>query len=235
MSLSGESLRTAAAWLIDFDNTLAALEKEVDWAESRRELEAMLRATDCPADLFELFPKGNLPLYDALLHRLRTMHHGLTAADRELLSQASAIIERHELIGVERAQPLPGAIELLRIVGRARPVAIVTSNSSKTVTRWLQRHQLSITAIMGRDRQMALKPAPESVDAALGLLRVEAAQAIFAGDSPADLMAARAAEVRFVGIAPSATIWQRLQQAGAEVIFGNPADLAERLMQAEGR
>src|ERR1700689_4134445 len=57
-------------WIFDFDNTIARLEPEVDWAGGRRELEPMLRELGVPEDLFEKFPRGNLPLYDGMRSRL---------------------------------------------------------------------------------------------------------------------------------------------------------------------
>src|ERR1700687_2918314 len=59
----------AKLWLFDFDNTLAALEREVDWPGSRRELEAYLRAEGVDQEIFAEIPKGNLPLYAALHSR----------------------------------------------------------------------------------------------------------------------------------------------------------------------
>src|ERR1700733_4418996 len=57
-------------WIFDFDNTLARLEPEVDWAAGRRGREPMLRAAGVPKDLFEKIPRGNLPLYNATRSRL---------------------------------------------------------------------------------------------------------------------------------------------------------------------
>src|ERR1700693_2631244 len=59
----------ARLWLLDFDNTLAALEREVDWPGSRRELEAFLHAEGVDQEIFAEIPKGNLPLYAALHSR----------------------------------------------------------------------------------------------------------------------------------------------------------------------
>ena len=59
-----------ALWMFDFDNTLAPLEPAVDWAGSRRELQAWLAAQGVAEALFEEFPRGNLVLYEALRARL---------------------------------------------------------------------------------------------------------------------------------------------------------------------
>ena len=115
----------AKLWLFDFDNTLAALEREVDWPGSRRELEAFLRAEGVDEKIFVEIPKGNLPLYAALHTRwLRGPGDDAsrTRPPREvaetLLRRASEIIERHELIGAERAAPTPGAIDLSKSARR---------------------------------------------------------------------------------------------------------------------
>jgi phosphoglycolate phosphatase-like HAD superfamily hydrolase len=165
----------AKLWLFDFDNTLAALEREVDWPGSRREVEAFLRAEGVNEQIFVEIPKGNLPLYDELHTRwLRTPYSEKPFATQQsespsravaeaLLRRSSDIIERHELIGVERAQPTAGAIDLLRAIAARGAVAIiVTSNSSRTVARWLEIHRVAILvrAIVGRDSLLALKPSP---------------------------------------------------------------------------
>ena len=52
-------------WMFDFDNTIARLEPEVDWAGGRHILEPYLRSVGAPDELFARIPRGNLPLYDA--------------------------------------------------------------------------------------------------------------------------------------------------------------------------
>jgi len=235
-------LAAARIWLFDFDNTLVALEPEVDWAASRVELERYLRHAGVGDAIFAEVPKGNLPLYEKLRGRLME-HAGAGAAGLArdarpgvnpavLLAGASAIIEAYELRGAERAAALPGATGLLRAVkARNRPVAIVTSNSSRTVRRWLERHELSgaVDFIVGRDTMLPLKPAPDMIVRALALSGAAAQEAVFVGDSEADAGAARAAGVAFYGIATTAERRERFARDGAREIFGTPAELAKRL------
>ena len=165
--MNRENRDRPALWLFDFDNTIARLEPAVDWAASRRELEAALRAAKVPEDLFSKFPRGNLLLYEELRGRLLDSVPATKIADddagrsaaRAILERASAIIEKHELIGAERAVPMQGAEELLRALNSLGcSSAIVTSNSSRTVGRWLERHCLGeiVRAIVGRDSLLAL-------------------------------------------------------------------------------
>ena len=132
---------------------------------------------------------------------------------------------------MDRAQPLEGAIEIfaaLKASGAA--IAIVTSNSSKTVERWFDRHDdVSIDAIVGRDTLLGLKPAPDMVTRALELFSVDRSDAAFVGDSDADLRAAQSCGVQFYGIAPTDRARDRLLAAGATEIFASPAALAIHL------
>ncbi|MGH7936083.1 MAG: HAD family hydrolase [Chthoniobacterales bacterium] len=238
-----------AVWLFDFDNTLAALEPEVDWTASRHELEAYLRSEGIGDAIFVEFPRGNLLLYEALRSRLQDGTHatpGFIASEHlrvtsdhlhfipkeHLLQRASEIVESYELRGVGRAAPLPGAHELLRALADGHTsIVVVTSNSSRTVARWLELHRVDrlVRAIVGRDSMLALKPAPASIEHALALCSATPADAIFVGDSEADLIAARRAHVGFYGVAISEEVRRKLEVGGASIVFASPAALAEYL------
>lgn len=216
-------------WLFDFDNTLAQLEPEVDWAASRLELEPMLRKSGAPEPLFQKFPKGNLVLYDAYRAHLAGLIRKDGGEHAAILREASEIIEKFELRGVDNAGPLDGAIELPRTLsGAGNVVGVVTSNSSRTVARWLERQGIAgiVKVIVGRDSLLPLKPAPDMLVEALKKAGATAASATFVGDSAADLAAAEAAGVRFYGIAASQQSRDALLRAGAREVFTSPADLA---------
>ena len=217
-------------WMFDFDNTIARLEPEVDWAGGRPVLEAYLRSVGAPAELFAKIPRGNLPLYDA--YRTITLAAANRAQVTEVLRHASALIEQLELAGVNRAQPLEGAVATLAALkARGATTAIVTSNSSPTVERWFDQNggRGSIDAIVGRDTLLGLKPAPDMLLRALELFSVDRSQAAFVGDSDADLRAAQNCGVRFYAIAPTDGARARLVAAGATHIFSSPAALALEL------
>ena len=124
----------ARIWLFDFDNTIAHLESQVDWAAGRRELEAYLRASEVADPIFTEIPKGNLLLYEALRGGLAGLGVGartplakdgaVTTAwgnsGALLLRDASLIIERYELAGIDRAEPTPGALDLLEALDDAQ-------------------------------------------------------------------------------------------------------------------
>ena len=249
-------------WMFDFDNTLAPLEPAVDWAGSRRELQAWLAAQGVSKALFEEFPRGNLVLYEALRARLcaggdaaRAVLPGAgvgsaasgggpdSSAASAILDGASAIIERHELAGVGAVAPAPGTLELLRALRSAgAAVAVVTSNSSRTVAAWLRARAMDegtgaetasradlvalIDPIVGRDSGLALKPSPASVERALAVCGAAPSDAVFVGDSEADLKAAAAASVRFYGINARTEGRDRLTALGASPVFSSPSAMA---------
>jgi HAD superfamily hydrolase (TIGR01549 family) len=228
-------------WLFHFDNPHAQLEPEVDWAGGRRELEAFLREAGVSEEIFAEIPKGNLPLYEALRRRLTDPESRSSVArnldmmtawgsyGENLLREASAIIERYELAGVDKAKPLDGALELLgALVKKGMKIAIVTSNSSRTVSHWLERYQVSglISTIVGRDTLLALKPSPAMLLEAVRRCGGKPHDAVFVGDSEADLGASRAAGIGFYGIAASTARRDRLAAADAGEIFASPAALS---------
>ena len=216
-------------WIFDFDNTIARLEPEVDWAGGRLILEPYLRSIGAPDELFTRIPRGNLPLYDA--YRNLALAEFSPPHMAEALRHASEIIEKIELAGVDRAQPLDGAVEILAALKESgAAITIVTSNSSRTVARWFKNHGVeSVDAIIGRDTLLGLKPAPDMLVRALESFSVDRSDAAFGGDSDADLRAAQSCGVRFYGIAPTDIARDRLLAAGATEIFPSPAALAIRL------
>jgi phosphoglycolate phosphatase-like HAD superfamily hydrolase len=216
-------------WMFDFDNTIARLEPEVDWAGGRLLLEPYLRSIGAPDELFARIPRGNLPLYDAYRKLARSEispPHML-----EALRHASEIIEKIELAGVDRARPLEGAVEILAALKASGAVAIVTSTSSKTLPRSFDRNGggISVDAIVGRDTLLGLKPAPDMLLRALEIFSVDRSDAAFVGDSDADLRAAQSCDVRFYGIAATEDARNRLLATGATEVFGSPAALAVHL------
>jgi len=224
--------RMVRVWLFDFDLTLAALRYVVDWKGARRELEALLRSAGAPADLFAQVRAGALPLYEAYRSRFGAEHE-------MVVNRASEIIEEFELAGVDRAAPLEGATEALAaLLQSGARIAIVTSNSSKTIERWLGSHNLGdrVNAIVGRDTMLALKPSPAMVERALALLTALPADASFVGDSEDDFRAATATGLRFIGIASEPGARDRLLAAGATEVFASPSALAIHLnLDATGR
>ena len=217
-------------WMFDFDNTIARLEPEVDWAGGRLILEPYLRSIGAPDELFARIPRGNLPLYDAY----RTLM--LAKSDQARVTEASparfgnnredrAGRSRSRAAARRRNRNIRGS-EGERRRDRDRNVQLV--ENGRALVR-PERRRRSVDAIVGRDTLLGLKPAPDMLLRALELFSVDRSDAAFVGDSDADLRAAQSCGVRFYGIAPTDSARDRLLAAGATEIFASPAALAIQL------
>jgi phosphoglycolate phosphatase-like HAD superfamily hydrolase len=213
-------------WLFDFDTTLARLDPVVDWPTLRAEVRALLERAHAPRKVMRQSPPRALAMYEAYRAYLDRAPDARTA---RVLARISKLIEKFELAGVDRAQPLEGTLDLLRAISvRKLAAGIVTSNSSVTVKRWLSHYGvgLAIAFVVGRDSKLALKPASAMVKRALEVGGVRVGDAIFVGDSEDDLHAARRARIRFIGVASDNDRRDRLVAAGASEIYSSPAALA---------
>jgi HAD superfamily hydrolase (TIGR01509 family) len=87
----------------------------------------------------------------------------------------------------------------------------------------------AITATASSDDVEQGKPAPEPVEHALELAGVPAERAVFVGDTVWDMRAGRRAGVRCVGVLCGGIPRADLQEAGAQEVYADPADLLARL------
>ncbi|MEW2249945.1 HAD family hydrolase [Streptomyces sp. NPDC058733] len=87
----------------------------------------------------------------------------------------------------------------------------------------------AITATASSDDVEQGKPAPEPVEHALELAGVPAERAVFVGDTVWDMRAGRRAGVRCVGVLCGGIPRADLEEAGAQEVYADPADLLARL------
>jgi pyrophosphatase PpaX len=108
-----------------------------------------------------------------------------------------------ELFSRERSRLMPGAGEAVaRLRDRGLRLGVVTSGERPRVERDLARHGLrdSFEVLVCAGDVSRRKPDPQGLQFALERLGVGAAQAVYVGDSPEDVLMARAAGVASVGI-----------------------------------
>jgi HAD superfamily hydrolase (TIGR01549 family) len=172
------------ALLLDFDQTLVDTHGGTDWCGAL-------------ADLRSRFGPLQVPSLESCA--LRVIAVLVAEADPDRWAAMSASVEAYELVGATRATLMPYGERLLQ-AARHLPKGIVTSGTAATVQAALARLGISVGTVVGRERGVGMKPAPDQVLAALQRLGVAPGEALMAGDSPWDEEAARAAGVRFVGI-----------------------------------
>lgn len=106
-------------------------------------------------------------------------------------------------------------------------LGVVTSKAGYLAERALVHTGLSqyMRCIIGAEATTKHKPEPEPVLLALDRLCVTCDSAVYVGDSPYDILAARAANVRALGVSWGAFEARTLYDAGAALVFETPAAL----------
>ncbi|KOV96687.1 MULTISPECIES: HAD family hydrolase [unclassified Streptomyces] len=132
----------------------------------------------------------------------------------------------------DRLPALPGAGELLRrLHGDGWTVVLATSASGAelgALRRAIDADD-AITGTASADDVEQGKPAPEPVEHALELAGVPASRAVFVGDTVWDMRAGSKAGVRCVGVLCGGIPRADLEEAGAQEVYADPADLLARL------
>ncbi|MFF1401906.1 HAD family hydrolase [Streptomyces sp. NPDC058294] len=152
--------------------------------------------------------------------------------------QDSALSAAHKaLYGqyFDRLPALPGAAELLRrLRGDGWTVVLATSASGAELgaLRRAIGADDAITDTASADDVREGKPAAEPVEHALELAGVPASRAVFVGDTVWDMQAGSKAGVRCVGVLCGGLPRADLEEAGAEAVYADPADLLDRLAES---
>lgn len=148
--------------------------------------------------------------------------------DAELSAAHTALYGQY----FDRLPALPGAGELLRrLHGDGWTVVLATSASGAelgALRRAIDADD-AIAATASADDVLEGKPAPEPVEHALELAGVPASRAVFVGDTVWDMRAGSKAGVRCLGVLCGGIPRADLEEAGAEAVYADPADLLARL------
>ncbi len=224
--------------LFDLDKTLVNLETAVDWRDATQGVARVYLKYRAPADLVNecvrRFPSDPYPLiyrvYEALIQS-----HGRGAAE-QIQFEASGVLEKFEVAGAEKVELIPGSAEALRwLKGRGVKVGVVSLNSPRSVRVALTRHSLDglVDVISGHDLPDKMKPNPHQIWASLKVLKCAPKTALFVGDSDTDMLAARRAGVRAVGVLTGDNTIEELTTAGAVFIIRNLFELPPLLVEIE--
>src|ERR1035438_10139206 len=159
---------------------------------------------------------------------LRETGLSLSAADISRLQQAHAAQYRTQMDSVSA---LPGARELLSALTEAGVKwAIATSGYAATARPALALLGLpEDTPMVTRDVVRHAKPDPDLFLAAATVLGVEPRHAMVVGDSVWDLLAARRAGTRGVGLMSDGYGREELERAGAYRVYADPAEMLARI------
>ncbi|MYV96228.1 HAD family hydrolase [Streptomyces sp. SID1034] len=132
----------------------------------------------------------------------------------------------------ERLPPLDGARDLLReLASRGWRIVLATSAGGpelKALRRAIDADDV-IEGVASADDVSEGKPAPDPVHRALELAGAEPSDAVFVGDTVWDMKAARSADVRAVALLTGGIARVDLEDAGAQAVYGDPAELLSHL------
>jgi phosphoglycolate phosphatase-like HAD superfamily hydrolase len=140
----------------------------------------------------------------------------------DLAADLEERLTQEELRAAACAWPVPYTDPLLWTwLAAGTRLAVTTNNSPRAVRAYLADRGLTSCIaphVYGRDPAALhlLKPHPHTLNRALSAMGTPPTAALMIGDSPADLAAAQAAGVPFLGYAPHERKAARLREAGAQ-------------------
>jgi len=111
-------------------------------------------------------------------------------------------------------------------------LALVSNGSKARVDDELARFKMRpwFEIILSGEKKEELKPSPVMLERALGLMGIEPQEAVYVGDSPADIQAAKSAKVPSYAIARGPIQAGRLRNEGPDRIFGGLREMTSFLL-----
>jgi HAD superfamily hydrolase (TIGR01509 family) len=216
---AGDLVAQARAVLLDFDGPICSV---FAGYPAVRAVTAALRALETGG--FEVRPEW-LNLEDP--HRL------LVEVGTDI-PEAIGIVEdaltRSEVHAVDSARITSGVIALIdQVLSAGCQWAVVSNNSHESIARFCTREDFARTpsVIVGRQQGMPhlMKPNPFALHRALDLLKIQAHDAVFIGDSVSDIETGRAVGTSTVGYANKPAKPKLLTAALADAVITRMDDL----------
>lgn len=184
------------------------------------------------------FADAGLTVPSSRIHRCIGMDGGKLLEELAGSSDSAAALEAKELHSSyyaeagRRLQILPGARELLqRIEDIGLTVVLATSAPEEelaTLRDLLDVEDIVSVVTSSEDAEVA-KPSPDIIGVALDRAGVDAEGAVMIGDSVWDMLAAGRMGVACIGVRSGGISEAELRDAGAEIVYDDPADLVEHL------
>jgi len=155
--------------------------------------------------------------------------YSATVSD-ELAARVEAEMADLEVAAVPTAEPTPYVHEVLASARESgRIVAVVSNNSLRAVSAYLERHDLSgVNLVVARTSHdpALLKPSPHLINQAVQGLDADPAATALVGDSFTDIEAAYRARVASIGYANKPGKRHRMTELQAGAVVTSMADVA---------
>lgn len=130
-----------------------------------------------------------------------------------------------------KTAPYEGILELMKeLKGRNVKMAIVSNKIDAGVKELNAIHFAEyVETAIGEREGIARKPAPDSVNEALRILKVDKNHAVYVGDSDVDIQTAKNAEIRCISVTWGFRDEDFLMEHGAGIMIDRPLELLEYL------
>ena len=213
--------------LFDIDGTLVTFNFDVQG--SRRALFAELAKFGFDVSKLSLISPTQ-SVIDAARNQVES---GEVRADfASIRRRLFSILDDFELESGKSVSAFPDARDTLASLrAKSAKLGVLTNSGRRAASRILERSSLAgyFDFVLTRDDVDAMKPSPDGVYKAISLFGLPKDNVVYVGDSRYDIMAAKAAGLRVVGVATGIYTSEKLQAEGADEVVGSLADLPRAL------
>lgn len=207
----------------------------------------LVDSMDCYYSVFlEAFGQMGLPTVEKP-ELMALMRHGRNILDvlipEDVLDRANTtercrtlfrdLWEERSLTGISLLPEVAPALHALR--GRGLALGLATAARGGWIRHVLERHEVAhcFGAIVTVSEVKARKPAPDVLIECLRRLGSQSERSVYVGDSPIDIIAAKSAGVRSIGVLSGASDRASMDEAGPELILEHVGELPAVLQREE--
>ncbi|MEJ2207527.1 MAG: AI-2E family transporter [Anaerolineae bacterium] len=147
--------------------------------------------------------------------------------DDDVLNLGDRLVRMRGMSTPLNFHTVEGVVETLHDLGRRYHLAIVTTRSRLHAESFLKQAGLDdlVRVVVGREDTWRIKPHPDPIRYAAKALDVPVERCLMVGDTTVDVLAARAAGARSVGVLSGFGLEKDLDRAGADMIIDSAAQL----------
>ncbi len=212
-----------SAALLDVDGTLVTFKFDVQGTRKAL-IEELARAGLDTSGLTLASPTQEI--IDSAGRQARSGARGVDYPS--LRARLFSILDRFEEESTRDAEVFPGTREtLLYLRDRGVRLAVLTNSGRKAAYEVLRRAGIydCFDFILTRDDVETMKPSPEGLLKALDLFSIPKAEILYVGDGLFDIMAAKRAGLKVIGVATGLYTAARLREEGADHVISSLKEL----------